>query len=88
MEVESNARHPYNQSQCHNSLISVPNCNANSINKHLSTKIVNVDENVRAENNQQRRSGRRGTEKNLDDKMTGVILPVETITHMKVCQQM
>jgi hypothetical protein len=35
VEMKSNAGPPYNKRQCHNDLISVPNCNASGIGEYL-----------------------------------------------------
>lgn len=55
MQVESDAGPPHNNRQRHNSLVSVPDRNANGINQHLIPEMsLNeaMAEHVRAKNNQ------------------------------------
>jgi hypothetical protein len=84
VEVECNGGPPYSDRQRHNNLISVPNCNASDTNEHLVPKNHSfvVDEDVRAENYQQRSGGRRHAKKNLaqvDKKVISVLFSGERI---------
>jgi hypothetical protein len=75
LQVERNIGTPYSDCHRQHSLISVPNRNANNINENPIPEncrcCVIVDDDVRAKTNQERRGGRRQTEKELRKKRQG-----------------
>jgi hypothetical protein len=63
-DAESSADSPYNNRQCHNNFISVPDRDASGIDEHLKYN-YNCSKDIHAKDNQQRSSGRRNEKKAL-----------------------